>query len=240
MKLERTLFQKSHFYFIGFFLLVLAAFWLTYFTKILDQENYRMHSHGISLIAWCLMLIVQPYLIVTKRNEWHKNIGKFSYVLVPLLIFTTLDLLKFRLLVTPVLGTMDYFFVALVVNALIAFVILYGLAIYNRKKSFIHARFMICTTLPMLTPATDRIIHIYFPSLVPYLPTIEGNPIAPVVGFILADLILIGLIIWDWKSHSRWNVFPLALVVLLVYHYSVLNFYKFQFWKSFSNWFADL
>jgi hypothetical protein len=240
MKLERTLLQKSHFYFIGFFLLVLAAFWLTYFTKILDQANYRMHTHGISLILWCLMLIVQPYLIVTKRTEWHRNVGKFSYLLVPLLIFTTLDLLKFRLEPVPVLGTMDYFFVALVVNALVAFVIFYGLAIYNKKNSVIHARFMVCTTLPMFTPATDRILHIYFPSLVPYLPTIEGNPIAPVVGFLMADLILIGLIIWDWRSHRRWNVFPFVLVVLLIYHYSVLNFYKFQFWKSFSNWFAEL
>jgi len=240
MKLERTLLQKSHLYFIVFFVLVIAAFWLTYFTRIFDQENYRMHAHGSSLILWCLMLMVQPYLIATKRNEWHKQIGKFSYALVPILIFTTLDLLKFRLQPLPTLATMDYFFVALVVNALIAFVILYGLAIYNRKRPTIHARFMVCTTLPMITPATDRIIHIYFPSLVPYLPTIEGNPIAPVVGFILADLVLIGLIIWDWRSHKRWNVFPFVLLVLLLYHYSVLNFYKFEFWKTFSNWFAEL
>lgn len=240
MKLERTLLQKSHLYFIGFFLLVIAGFWLTYFTRIFDQENYRMHTHGITLILWCMMLIAQPFLIAIKRNEWHKLIGKFSYALVPLLILTTLDLLKFRLQPIPQLHTMDYFFVALVVNALIAFLILYGLAIYNRKSPGIHARFMVCTTLPMLTPATDRIIHIYFPSLIPYLPTIEGSPIAPVVGFILADVLLIGLSIWDWKSHKRWNVFPFALIVLLLYHYSVLNFYKFQFWKTFSNWFATL
>jgi len=123
---------------------------------------------------------------------------------------------------------------------LIAFLIFYGLAIYNKKKPTVHARLMVCTAFPMFTPITDRIIFIYFPSVVGYLPTIEQNPIAPVVGFAMADLILIGLSIWDWKSHRRWNVFPVALVILLLYHYSVMNFYKFEFWKDFSNWFYAL
>lgn len=240
MKLERTLFQKSYLYFIGFFVFVLFAFWLTYFTRIFDQENYRLHTHGITLILWCLMLIVQPYLIRSKKTGLHKRLGTLSYVLVPLLVFTTVDLLHFRLRDLPSLGTMDFFFVALVLNALIAFLIFYGLAIFYRKNSGIHARYMICTVFPMFTPVTDRIIHIYLKPLVAYLPTIEGHPIAPVAGFLLADLILVGLSIWDWLSHKRWNIFPLALIILLAYHYSVLNFYKFGFWKAFSLWFADL
>jgi hypothetical protein len=237
MKLERTLYQNSTFYFIVFFLFMLVGFWFTYFTKLLDQENYRMHTHGVTLILWCLMLISQAYLIRAKNHTLHKKIGKFSYVLVPLLVFTTLDLLKYRL--PTALGTMDFFFVALVVNGLIAFVIFYVLAILYRKKPTIHARYMVGTAFPMFTPITDRIQYIYFPSTVSYLPTIEGNPIAPVVGFALADLLLVALSIWDWRSHKRLNVFPWALGVLVLYHFSVMNFYKFEFWKSFSNWFAE-
>jgi hypothetical protein len=187
-----------------------------------------MHSHGIVLTLWCLMLVAQPLLIRARMNSLHKAIGKFSYLLVPLMIFTTVDLLRYKLNQVQ-LQTMDYFFVALVINALIAFVLFYGLAIYHRKKSTIHARYMICTIFPMFTPVTDRIIGFYFPSLIPHLFPIEGNPILPVVGFLLADLILVALSIWDWKSHQRWNVFPVALVVVLIYHYSVLNFYKFDF-----------
>ena len=41
MKLERALYQKSYLYLIGFFIFVLVGFWATYFTRILDQENYR-------------------------------------------------------------------------------------------------------------------------------------------------------------------------------------------------------
>lgn len=236
MKLEKNLFEKSYFYFIAFFLLVVLAFWFTYFTKILDQKNYRMHVHGIALFLWCLMLITQAYLIRAKKHTLHKRIGKFSYVLVPVMVISTIDLLRYQFQTQAVLGTMDFFFVALVVNGLIAFLIFYGLAIYNKSNAGLHARFMVSTIFPFITPATDRIIYIFIKPLVPLLPTIEGNPIAPVVGFLIADMLLILLCIWDWKSHKRWNVFPFVLAILLLYHYSVLNFHGFQFWKVFSVW----
>lgn len=233
MKLERTIFEKSHVYFLAFFLMVLAAFWLTYVTRIHEQENYRMHLHGVILFSWCLMLIIQPLLIKKKMNVLHRGIGRFSYGLVPLLVFTTFDLLRYRVKGQPAI---DYAFMALVLNALIAFIILYGLAIYNRKKPLLHARYMMCTIFPFFTPATDRIISIYFPSTLEYFPMLNGQPNVMLFGFALADAILIGLCFWDWKSHRRLNVFPVALVVLLTYHYSVNTFYQYNFWKTFCDW----
>jgi hypothetical protein len=116
------------------------------------------------------------------------------------IVFTSLDLFHYQLSKVPRLRTIDYHSVALVVNALVAFVILYGLAIYYRKRSGLHARYMVSTVFPFVTPATDRIIHIYFPSVVPHFYAIEGNPMVPIAGFVLADVIIVGLIIWDWRS----------------------------------------
>jgi uncharacterized membrane protein YozB (DUF420 family) len=154
-------------------------------------------------------------------------------VLVPVLVFTTLDLFLYQIKRQPAI---DYALVALVLNALIAFIILYGLAIYYRKKSALHARYMLCTVFPFFTPATDRIMFVYFPSTIGYFPMLNGQPNVMIFGFVLADIILIGLCIWDWTSHRRLNVFPVALVVLLIYHYSVNTFYQYEFWKSFSDW----
>ncbi len=239
MKLEQTLYQKSYIYFIVFFLFVLAGFWLTYFTKVLDQENYRMHLHGIVLISWCLMLVVQPYLIREKKYTLHKQVGKFSYLLVPLIVITTLDLYKYRLSELTALSIRDYLFTASVLNALLTFLVFYGLAIYYRKKPMVHARYMICTVFAMFTAVIDRIIMFYFPGLLPYFPSVDG-PVIQVVGLTLADILIVALCIWDWRSHRRLNVFPVALMVHLLYHYSVLNFYKFTFWQSFSIWFFEL
>ena len=233
MKLERTIFEKSHVYFLIFFLIVLSAFWFTYITRIFEQENYRMHLHGSILFLWCLMLIIQPLLIRNKMNAVHRWIGKFSFVLVPLLVLTTFDLLRYRIKSQPAI---DYAFMALVINALIAFVILYSLAIYHRKRQTLHARYMLCTIFPFFTPATDRIISIYFPSTLEYFPLLNGQPNVMLFGFALADVILIGLCIWDWRSHRRVNVFPFALFVLLTYHYSVITFYQHNFWKTFCDW----
>jgi hypothetical protein len=233
MNLDKSINLRSYLYFGLFFLCMLAAFWTTYFTKLFTQENYRMHLHGIALILWCSMLVVQPYLIKTGKRKLHRLIGKFSYALVPVLLFTTYDLLRYRM---NTLETVEYASVALVINALVAFIILYGLAIYFRKNPALHARYMICTVFPMFTPVTDRIISIYFPEMLPWFPTLMGIPNVPLFGFLLADIILIGLSIWDWKANRSLSVFPVALIILLIYHYSFNYFYQYRFWQVFSDW----
>ena len=232
MSLQKSINQRSYIYFVLFFLLMVWAFWKTYFTRIVDQENYRMHLHGIALVLWCTMLVVQPYLIKAKKNTLHKAIGKASYVLVPILIFTTFDLLRYRIHTMP---SIDYTAVALVVNALIAFLIFYGLAIYYRHDSARHSRFMVATVFPFLTPVTDRIIHIYFPSTLKFFPALMGQANVPLFGFLLADVIVLALSIWDWNAHKR-LIFPFILVALLIYHYSFNFFYQYQFWQTFSEW----
>lgn len=162
MKLEKSLYQRSYLYFIVFLLFMLWGFWFTYFTRIPDQENYRMHLHGAALILWCLMLIIQPWLIRAKRVNIHRKTGKFSYILVPFLLFSTIDLLNYKLQGKAVLSNSDNFFIALVLNALISFLIFYALAIFHKRKGTIHARYMLCTAFPLFTPITDRIISIHY------------------------------------------------------------------------------
>lgn len=240
MNLEKSLFTRSYLYFLAFFLFAVIGFWFTYFTRLLDQENFRMHLHGISVFLWCVMLIVQAYLIRINARPLHKRIGRYSYVLVPVFIISTVDLLHYKLrdVQDPAPGVL--FFVALVLNALVVFLLFYSLAMVNRKKPTIHARYMMCTVFPMVTPITDRIINIHFPSLLRYLPTLEGKPLEPVVGFLMADFLLVALSLWDWRAHQRWNVFPVALLALLLYHGSVLTFHALPFWRSFSKWFLAL
>lgn len=232
MSVDRSITQRSHLYFALFFLLMLAAFWRTYFTRLFDQESFRMHLHGMTLLTWCTLLVLQPYLIRTRRTLWHRRLGKLSYGVVPLLMFTTYDLLRYRM---HKQGAVDPAAVALVINALVAFLLFYALAIYFRKEMPLHARFMVCTVFPMFTPVTDRIINIYFPSTLSSFPTLMGYPNVPLFGFVLADLILIGLSVWDWRAHRR-LVFPFALIVLLLYHASFNFLYAYPFWQNFSNW----
>ena len=118
-------------------------------------------------------------------------------------------------------------------NSLIAFAIIYALAVYYRKNAALHSRLMVCTVFPLITPVTDRLIYKYFPTLIEYAPTMaDGSPMVPALGFAAADLILIILLIWDWIRHKRFDVFAFVLGLLLIYHASVIVFYNASFWHT--------
>lgn len=237
MKLNQFLFRRGHLLFLVFCTLVVLAFWLSYFSARLNQENFRMHIHGSLMILWCILLVVQPYLIKTKKKKFHQLLGKLSYFLVPLIAFSTVDLFKYKVNKLSTVSEIDVFFTASVLIALVVFLIFYGLAVYFRKNASIHARYMLCTIFPMFTAVFDRIIYNYFGSVMYLFPKIGNESVVQPFGLLLGDILLLVLSVWDWRSHKRTDVFPLALLIHLGYHYSVMNFYKFSFWQEFSLWF---
>ena len=237
MKLNQFLFRKSHLVFLIFCVPVAFAFWLSYFSALLRQENIRMHFHASLMIGWCILLVVQPYLIKTKKKKAHQLLGKLSYFLVPLIAFSTVDLFKYRVNKLATLSEIDVFFTASVLIALAVFLIFYGLAIYFRKNTTVHARYMFCTLFPLFTAVFDRIIYNYFGGWLHLFPKIGNEIVVQPFGLLLGDVLLLALSVWDWRSHKRLDVFPFAFLIHLGYHYSVMNFYQFSFWQEFSLWF---
>jgi hypothetical protein len=189
------------------------------------------------------MLVVQAQLIRTKRRALHRTIGKLSFVLAPAVVVVTTVVIHQRvgagLAGVPVLPAIALHFFALTLLSLVAFAIFYGLAIAARRDSPTHARWMVCTVFPLFTPVTDRLIGAYTP-LARYLPQIDGTPILPTVGFLAADLILVALAWWDWRTHRRRDVFLVALGVLLLYHVGTLALHRVPLWGAFCAWFLAL
>jgi hypothetical protein len=228
---------NSAWLFVVFSLAMLVAFWPTYFSRLSAQPTYHPHAHGLAMAAWCAMLVTQAWLIRTNRRPLHRRIGTLSYALVPLMVITTINFIHFRVRAVQDLGAFGLYFLSLIVNALIAFLVLYGLALYYRRDAAVHARYMVCTIFPLFTPVTDRLIGAHIPSIVPLVPRIDGAPILPVAGFILADVTLLALSIWDWRANRR-AVLPIALGVVVLYHVSVLTFYRLPSWAAFGAWFV--
>jgi len=238
--LSATLDRYSLWVFVAFGFAVLVAFWPTYFSRLTDQPTYHPHTHGIVMSLWCALLVVQASLIRSGNRRLHKLLGKLSWLLVPLMVLATLNFLSFRVHGARSFNPSGLYFVSLIVNAIVAFLILFGLAMYHRRNPAVHGRYMLSTIFPLFTPVTDRIIAVHFPSIVPLVPVIGGTPVLPVAGFLLADALLIGLSVWDWKKNGRMIVFPIALFVLVMYHVSVLTFYNLSSWNQFALWFAGL
>ena len=163
--------------FVLFFAATLFAFWPTYFTRIDAIPTYHFHLHGIVMLLWIALLVSQAFLIRAKRRPLHRKLGKLSYVLAPLVIAASLHLLHFRLSGIPPsqLQESAFYFVALIVNALVAFAVLYGLAIAYKRNAAMHARYMISTVFPLFTPVTDRIIGMHMQPIVGLVPRIGAS-----------------------------------------------------------------
>jgi len=86
--------EKSYKNVVFFFIFILAfviwGFFRTYFGLFPSFKGITtvQHFHGLMLLSWFAMLIVQPLLIRYNKPVWHKNLGKISYLQIPLLLFS--------------------------------------------------------------------------------------------------------------------------------------------------------
>jgi len=231
-------------FFVVFLALTVWAFWPSYFSRLFQQPSVLHHAHGIALALWLVMLVVQAQLIRTQRRPLHRQLGKASYVLAPAVVLVTMAFVHQRmapgLAGYPELPAPALHSLALMLGSLVAFALFYGFAIAKRLEPQTHARWMVCTVFPMVTPVSDRLIAANWPSLIPALPRIDGSPVLPVVGFAAADVILLVLSLWDWRANRRLNVFPVALGILLVYHVGTLTLHLQPAWNAFAVWFLSL
>ena len=250
MQLTSALHRNSLFVFGVFFTLVVWGFWSTYYSNPLEMvaggsSISAVHVHGAGMTLWCVMLVSQAYLIRTNQRDLHRMIGRSSYVLAPFVIVLQLLVVHNVVPTDPMMlgeqGRLTDFgavFMSLVLGGSVLFTGLYALAIYFRRDTAIHARLMVATTIPILPPAMDRIVLIYFPGILDSLPAVHKSD--ALVAFAVADLFLIGLALWDWRSRPRLRVFPLLLLVMLVYQTFTFNAHRVPLWSTFGEWFVSL
>ena len=58
--------------------------------------------------------------------------------------------------------------------------------------------------------------------------------------FGLIDLILVCLVIWDWKSHQRKDVFLPILIVFVLSQLPTFFVLQWPTWKTFASWYLSL
>lgn len=227
-------FDQSGYYFMGLVVFVLLGFWPTYFSKFIDGTadfNFYFHFHALIMSLWILALIVQPILIRKKKLHIHRFIGRLSYVLMPLLFISVILLKHSRIggQVTEGLGASLW----LQTKDLVIIGIMYAIAIRYRHRIQIHARAMIATGIVFIEPALARfLISSVFPEAY-RLPAFLTS-----IGLVYG--LLIALMIRERKQKSgRW-IFPLELILYLIFH--SLYFFRISFpaWDAFAAWFAGL
>jgi len=227
-------FSKSTFYFMGLFALALAGFWPTYFAKFFDGTadfTFYLHFHAVLAVLWILFLIVQPLLIRKKQFVLHRAIGKFSYILVPL-IFLSITLLAH----SRITGEEENLGLSLWIpfKDLIIFTFGYGVAIKYRKTMPIHARGMIVAGIVLIEPALARLIMNTFFADGGFIPAGYLTSIG-----LLYSLLIILIIAERKEKKGRW-VFPVTLGLYIFVHSVIVLQYSVPGWQALAKWFAGL
>ena len=123
-----------------------------------------MHFHGMMMIGWLLMLLLQPFLILKGKIYWHRRVGSFSYVLAPLALWSMWLVTQARFHeISQLQGhTAGVARLWLNIPNLIFFPLLYGLALYYRKRSALHIAFMCGTAFLLIGPGLARLLRTNF------------------------------------------------------------------------------
>jgi hypothetical protein len=125
------------YFFLGFILFTLlagVAFWPNYFSRLGVLFPSEIHMHAITMSSWCLLLILQGTLIRTGKFSWHRWTGYSSFLLAPLILYSGLQLTRMTLSGSRAPVEILHTNAALMINSLIVFAILFGLAIFFRKN----------------------------------------------------------------------------------------------------------
>lgn len=225
------MFRNSGFYFILLLVVVLIGFWSSYFSRWLTDIDAYTHFHAISMLLWLGLLITQAFLIRYKKISLHRMAGKFSYLLVPVLIVSLILLAHYQIVIEDgVVPSFRRYILFLQLSLLCLFVIAYGLAIVYRHQPARHARYMITTAFTLIDPAVARI-----PLGIPDLPFRYQ-----VLTFALTDLLIILMMIIERKQTKGREVFPVMLAIFVFFQWLNLSWTHSNVWTDFSNWFAGL
>lgn len=59
--------------------------YMQYFPEF-KEFNWVHHTHGALMVSWMVMLVIQPFLILKRKYQIHRQIGKISFIIAPLMV----------------------------------------------------------------------------------------------------------------------------------------------------------
>ena len=238
----------------GLILIVLAfvGFYTSYLLVIFQPKAAIIHIHFTLLTLWMLMLIAQPLLIKYKKLSIHRLLGRISYVLVPLVLISSFLMIRnsyYRdmnaLRQEAVLGLNhlndNQILQQIAKDTALPFIwfswffLFYSLAIINRRKSNIHARYMVATALSLLGPIIDRIVdRIVFK--IEMLEKLVTNIPFYSIAFLLADFLIALLLLKDYKNKLPTKTLWTSLLIYIIGQVLFFTVPQTQVWQHIVAW----
>lgn len=183
--------------------LTVLAFWPGYFGR-LGEASFAHHLHGLTGTAWLLLVAAQSWTIQGGRRQFHRTLGKSSFVLGPLLVAgfalaTHAGAVKavadhpFYVMFGKALLTAD-------VWLLLTTPVLLYLAFRFRRRAHVHGALMLATLIGLLPPMLSRLFAGFLPGL-----TVRGPETFHRFEYCIALAmgVSVAVALWLYRRHGR-------------------------------------
>lgn len=194
--------------------------------------QYVQHLHGAMMMAWLMMLLVQPILIRTGHFQLHRFVGRASYIVAPLVLVSMYLISQFRFAGILAKSGSSAAIAHLALNSpnILFFAILYLLAILYRHRTDLHMRYMCSTAFVLVGPGLAR-------ALIGY----EGFSLAGAVMVVrILTPVITGVITVADSVRTR-RVSPFALVFGFMVLHTILWIARgTPFWQSIGGFISRL
>ena len=150
------------------------------------------YVHGAAFAAWIALFVVQTSLIAAHRRALHRTIGAFGALLATaMVVLGTLGALIAAKRATGFVGIPipPLQFLAIPIFDMVLFATFVGLGVAQRRQPQHHKRWMALATMVLLPAAIAR-----WPGMDAY---------GPLGFFGVADLFVVALAAWDFRSTGR-------------------------------------
>lgn len=196
-------------------LIIVAGFWIPYFSQIPTFDasiTIAVHIHALLLFSWVGLVVVQPLAIRNGALSLHRALGKVSYLLMPLIVLSSVAMLRKEYqenlasgMNVPDSRSAEY----LSTIQVTLFTVFYGFAIVRIQKRDIaeHMRYMICIALVLLPAGLARTLGYWFG---------VKQAASQTVCLALIDLCLIFLIAYDRRRRFAARPYIVALAAYLI------------------------
>jgi len=163
--------ERGYRWLVYFFILILILVpfgFRKYVVQVItfQERSFLIHFHAILMTLWCSLLILQPILIRKRKFSIHRSIGRYSYILMPLIVVSMIAVMlhSFNEMITEISLHDNLSILFFPTTQIFIFSIFYLLAMINRKRSIVHKRYIIISSITLLGPTIGRlnfeIIHL--------------------------------------------------------------------------------
>ena len=190
--------------------------------------GFGLHLHAFLFGAWPLLFLLQTWLAATGRIRFHRAWGYLGVALAIGMLLSGIDSTIREMEHGLAHGKEKAIPFALgPIVWILLFAGFFGLAIATVKRPEFHKRLMVLATIAIMPPTVG---HVLFSVLVGDGPGIRpgialGEPpvLALAVFALVADLLIIPALIFDWRNYGRpHRVYLLGGAIMLVAHLSVI------------------